>query len=117
MVIWRRRERADPRSEAGGRDRSDLDRTLADGASADVFMIYSCKALPERNVTYEVGKYAPGYVTIGDNGGGSALMLRGGPGPSPVYLVGHGVMSPKFMEEIAPSFSTWIATGCPLEEQ
>jgi hypothetical protein len=58
MVTWRRPERADPRSEAGGRDRSDLDRALADGASADVFIIYSCKALPERNATYEVGKYA-----------------------------------------------------------
>jgi streptogramin lyase len=87
---------------------------LANGVTANTFAIYSCEALGERNATYEVGVYAPGFVTFGDDGGGCALMLRGGPGASPVYLVDHGSMSPECMEELAPSFAAWIASGCRL---
>lgn len=86
----------------------------ADGVVANLFVIYGCESLPERNATFEVGVYAPGFVTFGDNNGGCALMLRGGADPSPVYLVDHGAMTEDMMEEIAPSLSAWIAHGCPL---
>lgn len=86
----------------------------ADGVVANHFVIYDCTSLPERNATYEVGAYAPGFVTFGDNSGGFALMLRGGAGPSPVFLVDHGAMTEDVMEEIAPSLSAWVAQGCPL---
>lgn len=89
----------------------------ADGVVANLFVIYGCESLPERNATYEVGVYAPGFVTFGDNNGGCALMLRGGADPSPVFLVDHGAMTEDVMEEIAPSLTEWIAHGCPFRSE
>src|SRR4051794_39118325 len=73
----------------------------ADGVAANHFTLFSCEELPERNATFEIGKYLPGFVIIGGDGGGSALIMQGGRGRSPVYLVGHGAMFPEFMELLA----------------
>ena len=88
----------------------------ADGVVANRFVLYSCEDLLERNVTFEVGLYAPGYVTIGDDNGGLAIMLRSGPGHSPVFLVGHGTMSPEDMVQVASDSKEWIQLGCPLQK-
>ena len=37
----------------------------ANGVEADLVQIYSCENMPERNETYEVSKYAPGYILFG----------------------------------------------------
>jgi hypothetical protein len=87
----------------------------ADGVVADGFVLYSCAELPERNATFEVGTYAPGFVAVGDDNGGRALVMRGGSGRSPVFLVGHGTVLPACMIQIAGSLSEWLAAGCPLD--
>ncbi len=87
----------------------------ADGILANHFALYPCEALPERNATFEVGKYAPRFVIVGGDGGGSAIVMCGGPGHSPVFLVGHGVMQPEFMECLAGSLAEWIEAGCPVD--
>ena len=87
----------------------------ADGVAADHFILYSCVELPERNATYEVDRYAPGFVTVGDDGGGSALVMRAGPGRSPVFRVGHGTMTPPDMVRLADSLAEWIGAGCPVD--
>lgn len=87
----------------------------ADGLLAKHFALCSCGDLPERNATFEVGKYAPEFVIVGGDGGGSAIVMRGGPGRSPVFLVGHGAMQPEFMERLADSLAEWIDLGCPVD--
>ena len=87
----------------------------ADGVAADHFTLYRCEELPERNTTFEIGEYAPGFVIIGGDGGGSALVMRGGPGRSPVFLVGHGDMQPARMVLLAGSLVGWIESGCPVD--
>lgn len=87
----------------------------SDGVYANHFALYPCEVLPERNATFEVGKYAPGFVIVGGDGGGSAIVMRGGPGRSPVFLVGHGVMQPSHMERLADSLADWIEAGCPVD--
>lgn len=89
--------------------------TQADGVHADQFVLYSCRDLPERNTTFEVGVYAPGFVIVGGDGGGSAIVMRGGPGQSPVFLVGHGTMQPADMIYLAGSLAEWIEAGCPVD--
>lgn len=37
----------------------------ADGVSADLVQIYPAGDVPERNGTYEVARYAPGFILIG----------------------------------------------------
>lgn len=37
----------------------------ANGVSANLVQIYPAQVVPERNTTYEVAKYSPGYFVIG----------------------------------------------------
>ena len=38
--------------------------------------IYSANEIKERNQTFEVDKYLPGYVAIGDDSGGNLLIMK-----------------------------------------
>jgi hypothetical protein len=89
--------------------------TQSNGVYANHFALYPCEVLPERNATFEVGVYAPGYVLVGGDGGGSAIVMLGGPGRSPVFLVDHGAMTPSHMERLADSLAEWIEAGCPVD--
>src|SRR3989442_1765731 len=85
----------------------------ADGVVADHFILYGCEELPERNATFSIGECLPEFVAVGDDNGGSAIVTRGGPGPSPVFLVGYGALFPDFMMRVADSLAEWVAAGCP----
>jgi SMI1 / KNR4 family (SUKH-1) len=87
----------------------------ADGVYADSFTLYPSEDVPERMRTYEVAVCAPGFLAIGDDGGGQAIVLRAGRGPSPVFVVGHGVMTPDHMVTVAACLSDWVRLGCPLD--
>ena len=78
-------------------------------------LLYASDSLVERNETYEVKQYCPGFITIGDDGGGRAIMLS--LSDSSIHVVGHGVMSAEWMEPIADSFPSWLDQGCPLEDE
>lgn len=46
--------------------------------------VYGPHSLAERNTTFEVAHYAPGWVLVGDDGGGRGLLMRAsGPGFDP----------------------------------
>jgi hypothetical protein len=49
--------------------------SLPDGVS-----IYGPLSLGERNATFEAAEYVPGWVVVGDDGGGTGLLMRA-PGP------------------------------------
>jgi len=74
--------------------------------------IYSTEEFIERNDTFEVQKYAPGFIAVGDDSGGRAIMvpLR----TSGIFLVDHGSMDPDDMEEIGSSIIDWIDRDCPI---
>lgn len=75
-------------------------------------LIYSSGELIERNETFEVAKYAPGFIAIGDDSGGRAILVAfQKPG---VFMVDHGSMDPADMEQIADSISDWVTRGCPV---
>ena len=83
----------------------------ANGVSANLVEIYSAETVPERNATYEVATYSPGYILIGTLND-SPVLLRAGE-VSAVYENDWGAMSPQTMKELAPSLAQWIANGCP----
>lgn len=83
----------------------------ANGVSANLVQIYSAEDVPERNATYEVAKYSPGYFVIGTVNG-FPVLLRAGK-TSPVYENDWGAMSPEAMKELAPSLVAWLTRGCP----
>ena len=90
---------------------------LADGAEADdrefdSLLLYGTEALDERNATWETFAYAPGFLAIGDTGGGDVLAISLSSEPAAVSIVDSGAMSPECMEELAPSLKAWLADGC-----
>ena len=83
--------------------------------AADGFMlgsgvgVYGTQEVEERNATFEVASYAPGYLAIGDDSGGRAIMMReGDPG---VFVVHQGVMAADAMTFLAATLTEWINQG------
>ena len=83
----------------------------ANGVSANLVQIYAADDVPERNATYEVAEYAPGYLLIGTVND-FPLLLRAGRA-SAVYQNDWGAMTPDIMDELAPSLADWVERGCP----
>lgn len=81
----------------------------------DLVVLYSPCDIIERNETYETKIYAPGYIAIGDDSGGSAFLLKFEENDPPVYVVGHGSMDPDYMELVSNSFSEWLRSNCEYE--
>lgn len=93
--------------------RAMLSRT--DGAFVgDLVRFYAPDELLERNETYETRAYCPGWLTIGDDSGGSAVVVAPDKWPTPVYLVGHGSMSRADFVEVAEALDEWVRSGCKL---
>lgn len=88
----------------------------SDGLSVDGgFLIYGSEDLVERNETWEVSEYAPGYVAIGDNGGGDVFLMKLSDNEAGIYMVESGVMDPEFMEQVAKSLEEWMKLGLPAK--
>lgn len=76
--------------------------------------LYSTGEILERNETFEVKKYAPGYLMIGDDSGGLGILISTTTTKSPVYVVDQGVLDPDYMKQVGNSLTKWIEDGCPL---
>ena len=74
--------------------------------------IYSSDELIERNETFEVEKYALGYLAIGDDSGGRSIMIP--LTSNGVFLVDQGSMDPEDFERVSISLTDWISGGCVL---
>jgi SMI1 / KNR4 family (SUKH-1) len=90
---------------------------LSNGLHAlnDRVVLFSASELDERNSTYEVGEYAPGWVMIGDDSGGRAILLNARQDPIGVFIVGTGSMVPDDAEQLAPTIESWLDRGLPYE--
>lgn len=87
--------------------------SLSDGFSiGGGLLLYSTAEIEERNTTWEVQVYAPGYIAIGDTGGGDVITIFESENPSRVFVVGAGTMDPADMREVAPSIEQWLNNGC-----
>jgi len=65
----------------------------ADGMLFDNgLVLYPASQIRERNETFEVEKYAPGFLAIGDDSGGRAIMIS--LDSEGVFVVGIGRMDP-----------------------
>ena len=103
------------RQQAAEEYRSHAARHPDEASVGERVLLYGQDDLEERNNTYEVPTYLPGWFTIGDDGGGTAILMRldGSPG---VYLCGHGAIGSLDPEPVADSFASWLAADCPLPD-
>lgn len=70
--------------------------------------MYSAASIVERNVTYEVADYAPGFVLIGDDSGGRGFLVRVGDPDSQVFSSDLGDLDPADFEIEAADVPSWI---------
>jgi hypothetical protein len=75
---------------------------ISDGLQADGNLsLLEVESIAERNREYEVQDYLPGFVMIGDDSGGNALLMK--QEDTAVYEVGMGVMDEATMVKSAGS--------------
>ncbi|MEU1725129.1 hypothetical protein [Nonomuraea sp. NPDC005692] len=68
----------------------------------------------ERNATYEVAKYAPGFLLVGDDSGGRGFLLRADDPGSAVFSSGLGDLEPAYFDVVAAGFASWIESLGPV---
>ncbi|MEU9339937.1 hypothetical protein AB0D74_01755 [Streptomyces sp. NPDC048278] len=79
--------------------------------------VYEAGCIGERNATYEVAQYAPGFVLIGDDSGGCGFLLRADDPGSAVFSSGLGDLNPTRFEAVSQDFPTWIESLRPGPER
>lgn len=62
--------------------------------------LYGPKGCREMDDAYSIGARIPGAITVGDNGGGEAILFLPGTG---IVRVGYGALHPDEVEHIADS--------------
>ncbi|QLI81284.1 hypothetical protein HZU75_06965 [Chitinibacter fontanus] len=79
----------------------------------DGLVLYEAEDLCERNLTFETNIYAPGYLLIGDDSGGTGFLLRVKDGG--IYSSGLGDMSPNYFKFITTGFEDWAKNDFKID--
>jgi hypothetical protein len=85
-----------------------LGETAEDLVTDAGIVVYSAGSIVERNATYEVADYAPGFVLIGDDSGGRGFLVRVGDPDSHVFSSDLGDLDPTDFEIEAADVPSWI---------
>jgi hypothetical protein len=85
-----------------------------DALFGDRYIFYDATSLIERNTTFASKVYCPGYIIIGNDSGGRAVVIPIDRPLGEVFLVDHGAMTPDCFVKMAQPFHEWLAEGCPL---
>lgn len=79
-------------------------------------LLYAADELLERNRAFETSLYCPGYLAIGDDSGGRAVVMAPTITGRRCSPVDHGAMTPDCFEPLAPSLEAWLEAGPCLPE-
>ncbi|AZH80467.1 hypothetical protein CSX12_13195 [Microbacterium sp. Y-01] len=71
--------------------------------------VYEAADIVERNVTFEVAEYAPGFVVFGDDSGGRGFLLHAATPDSPVYASDLGDLDPGRFDVVGEDLAAWVA--------
>lgn len=89
---------------------------VANGGSTDGSLsILEVEECVQRNLDYEVGEYLPGYFMIGDDGAGTAILIRLRDGR--VYESDMGVLDEQNAQFSAISLDELLKLGTSLMER
>lgn len=82
---------------------------LTDGfVSPSGISVYEADSLLERNETFEVEVYAPGYFLFGDDSGGRGFLMKLKDGDERIFSTDLGDLSPQYFDEEAASLQEWL---------
>ncbi|MBC9932355.1 SMI1/KNR4 family protein [Chitinophaga qingshengii] len=81
----------------------------------DLVNLYGTNDLITRNQDYQVQKYLPGYLSIGDDSGGRGILLNTTATTPTLYITGYGALDPDCLDVLSDDFLRWAAQGYSLE--
>lgn len=81
----------------------------------DLILLYGMGMLVQRNNDYEVQRYLPSWISIGDDSGGRAICLHCDPNDPAVYITGYGALDTGSMEVLSNNFDAWVQDGFSLD--
>ena len=84
-------------------------------AKNDRTVLYGARDLLERNRTFEVSEYAPGWLMIGDDSGGQAFLVDVTEKDRRVICVDMGSMVPEDGRCAGANLNAWAESGFPYE--
>lgn len=91
--------------------------TYANGFSiSGGLVIYGTDDLLERNETWEVKRYAEGYIAIGDDGEGNVFLISLNSKESEIFIVDAGYMNPRQATVITTNLIEWVNSGCIVKD-
>ncbi|WP_051304967.1 hypothetical protein [Chitinilyticum litopenaei] len=83
---------------------------------ADGLLLYHLDDLIERNDTFEISQYLPGYLLIGDDSGGRGILASCEHPGHPVYICSLGSLAKNDFVLLAATLQQWQASGCPTHK-
>jgi hypothetical protein len=87
--------------------------SVTDDVEAGGVYVYCRESLPERNTTYGIGEWLPGYLMIGQDGD-RGFFLRCDAGGGPVFRADLGGLGEADLDVAAPVFEVWLRSGFAL---
>nr|BFE57697.1 hypothetical protein GCM10020063_022230 [Dactylosporangium thailandense] len=87
--------------------------SVTDDVVADRVVMFCLESLPERNTTYDIGEWLPGYLMIGQEGD-RGFFLRCDGGGGPVFRADLGGLGEADLDVAAPAFEVWLRSGFAL---
>ncbi|MEV4009155.1 hypothetical protein AB0J35_01570 [Nonomuraea angiospora] len=75
--------------------------------------VYSAGDIGERNATYEVARYAPGFLLVGDDSGGRGFLVRTDDPDSAVFSSDLGDLEPAGFDIVSADLASWIESLRP----
>ncbi|GIF73306.1 hypothetical protein [Asanoa siamensis] len=88
-------------------------RWLASDVVTEGVVMYGRESLLERNTTYDIGRWLPGYLMIGQEGD-RGFFLRYDAAGGPVFWADLGSLGEVDLTVAAPTFEAWLRSGFAL---
>ncbi|MGQ0710297.1 MAG: hypothetical protein ACT4NV_11160 [Rhodoferax sp.] len=83
----------------------------------DGLLLYPAEALVERNQTFEVQDYLPGFLLIGDDSGGRGFLIRFDEDlGKEIFMSGLGCLMEDYFTVVAGSLAAWSDADYPVPE-
>jgi hypothetical protein len=83
-------------------------------ATNEGIIIYGTDDILERNETWEIKNYAPGFISIGDDSGGRVFLMSLGD-EEKILIVDSGDMTPDHAELISTNLIQWATNGLRID--